>query len=180
MAPQRVLAMHDPRQPKDSRGSGNPASPGSDPSDPFNQDPGRVVGEGETTPFVGSDAMSMPPGPTTEKPVLSVDECCLLDLIDGALVKKIAAPYNSSVELIDFSGLVELFDRLDTLRTTGLEGVLAYEWYPPAWARSFEDINLAFGATEDSFSSHSLAQLREVDTNAPDLVEYTLKLQRAF
>ena len=171
--------MNDPRHQKDPQTRSDQTS--------WQNNPPKVSGDGASLPpstsesSSGAEQLSLPPGQVREEPIVQLARCCLMDLVDGNLVKKVQAPYDPNSELLDVSGLAELFNRLDTLRIIGLGGAVTTEFYPPAWAASLKDIDLTFGAVEDPFTTCPFGEFCALDPDAggvPDLLDYAVKVQR--
>lgn len=112
--------------------------------------------------------VSRPHEPTDSKsdrsPIRAAElhQLCLLDLLtpgrDGAgsfLVKAVPAPYDSTIQLLDFSELAVTIGRLDSFVSAGTGLVIS----PSRWAATFERIDLSLDPEGDALCRASLADL---------------------
>jgi hypothetical protein len=113
--------------------------------------------------------------------VIPLGRYCLVDFIDGSLVKRIPAPYDDTVTLLDLSELGSLVNRLDTASLPLLGGAATKEIYPPAWAQSIDDINLAFEEGQDPLAQspfEEVALCSRSEAAGADYTHYAVKLGR--
>jgi hypothetical protein len=113
--------------------------------------------------------------------VLPLGRYTLVDFIDGSLITRTPAPYDESATLIDVSELVSLVNRLDSASISLLGGAITKEIYPPGWAQSIDDINLAFGEHDDPLSRSSFEEVGSISSvggENRDSLHYAIKLGR--
>ena len=88
---------------------------------------------------------------------------------------------DDNVTLIDVSELVSLVNQLDSASIPLLDGATAKEIYPPAWAQSIDDIDLAFGEHDDPLSRSSFEEVGSISSVGGanrDSLHYAIKLGR--
>jgi hypothetical protein len=129
--------------------------------------------------------MDFAPGKITLVPdlgmVLPLGQYSLVDFIDGSLIQRCPAPYDQRITLLDVSELVSLVSRLDTVSIPILGGALTKRLNPHAWAKSIDEINLAFEEGEDPLSQRSFEEVGMISRSRgenPDYAPYAIKLGR--
>jgi hypothetical protein len=158
--------------------------------DPHQKDPGRgsqPEPSREALPLeeLNLGKMDFEPGEIRLVPdpgmVLPLGRYALVDFIDGSLITRTAAPYDESATLIDVSELVSLVNRLESASISLLGGAMTKEIYPPGWAQSIDDINLAFGEHGDPLSRSSFEEVGSISSvggENRDSLHYAIKLGR--
>lgn len=158
--------------------------------DPHQKHPGRASQpepSKEHLAFEGLNLgkMDFPPGEILLVPdpgmVIPLGRYSLLDFIDESLIKRIPAPYDDTLTLLDLSELVSLVNRLDSASLPVLGGATTKEIYPPAWAQSIDDINLAFEEGNEHLSQRSFEEVGLIsgsDAESMDYTHYAIKLGR--
>jgi hypothetical protein len=115
--------------------------------------------------------------------VVPLGSYTLIDFIDGVLVKRVPAPYDEGIGLIDVSELASLVHRLKVVSIPLLGGAIENTMYPPGWAQSIDEINLAFECGDDPFSRQPFAEIemqRALSQHGSSLdhSQYAVKLGR--
>lgn len=113
--------------------------------------------------------------------VIPLGRYCLVDFIDGSLIKRTPAPYDNTVTLLDLSELASLANRLEIASPPILGGAATKEIYPPAWAPSIDDINLAFDEGHDPLARcpfEDVALFSRSEAVGTDYAHYAIKLGR--
>jgi hypothetical protein len=110
-------------------------------------------------------------------------QICLLDLLaEGrevagpVLVRTVPAPYDSSIQLLDFSELVATVGRLHFFGSGGGGPGVA----PSRWARAFEAIDLSLDPQRDAVCRYSLADIAVAAVKAPSDDSFCGKVRSAL
>jgi hypothetical protein len=153
--------------------------------DPFRGSQPEPSKEGPPFEELNLRKMDFPPGEILLVPdpgmVIPLGRYFLLDFIDGSLIKRIPAPYDDTLTLLDLSELVSLVNRLDSASLPLLGGAATKEIYPPAWAQSIDDINLAFDERHDPLPRcpfEEVALFSRSSAEDTDYTHYAIKLGR--
>ena len=110
-------------------------------------------------------------------------QICLLDLLaEGrevpgpVLVNTVSAPYDSSIQLLDFSELVATLGRLHFFGSGGVGPVFVAS----RWAEAFEAIDLSLDPQRDMICKHSLVDIAVAAQKAPSDDFFCAKVRSAL